>query len=317
MKTGWERESSTISRGAADLASAFDASNVTFRVLRAFGWGPLLNLGYYPFGRPVTLLNFLVTSFVLTPILRLPAAQLKLVKKAVALLDLPGGRRLLDIGCGRGTSTYIMASAFPHTQVTGVDLLADNLAVARTLYGNVPNLRYLASNAMHLDFPDRSFDRVLCLEAAFQFPDRATFLSEISRVTDAGARVAILDFMWKSDEARDSCQDARSRLVRRIWQWEDFDSVRQYQDKARANGFQVKACLDWSSHVTAPILSVFLAVAWLARRAWGRAALRGLHPLLRAITDEDWREFIEAARAHHYVYRYVQYVALVLVKNAG
>ena len=296
----------------AVVASAFDASNVTFRVLRAFGWGPLLNLGYYPFGKPLTLLNFLVTPLIFTPFLRLPAAQLKLVKKAVALLDLPGGRRVLDVGCGRGTSAYVMANAFPHAQVTGIDLLAENLAVARTLYGNVPNLRYLAGDAMNLEFPDRSFDRVLCLEAAFQFPDRGAFLSEISRVTDAGARVVIVDFMWKTDEARDVCRDERGRSVRRTWQWEDFDSVRQYQDNARANGFQVNACLDWSSHVTAPMVTVFLAVASLARWAWGRAALRGFHPLLRAITDEDWREFIGSARAHRYVHRHVQYVALVL-----
>ena len=46
---------------AGSLASAYDASDVTFRVLRAFGWGPLLNLGYYPFGKPLTLLNFLAT----------------------------------------------------------------------------------------------------------------------------------------------------------------------------------------------------------------------------------------------------------------
>jgi MPBQ/MSBQ methyltransferase len=311
MKTDWERGSNMISRAAA-LASAYDASNVTFRVLRAFGWGPLLNLGYYPFGKPLTLLNFLVTPLIFMPFLRLPAAQLKLVKKAVALLDLPGGRRVLDIGCGRGTGAYIMAYAFPHTQVTGIDLLPENLAVARTLYGNVPNLRYLAGDAMNLEFPDRSFDRVLCLESAFQFPDRAGFLSEIARVVDTGARVVIVDFMWKSDEARAICQDARSRLVQRTWQWENFDSVREYRDKAQANGFQVDACLDWSSHVTAPLGTIFAAVAGLARWAWGRAALRQYHPLLRALTDEDWQEFIGSAGAHRYVHRHVQYVALVL-----
>ncbi len=61
------------------VAAAYDASNVTFRVLRAFGWGPLLNLGYYPFGKPLTLFNFLLSPFIVTPFLRLPAAQLKLV----------------------------------------------------------------------------------------------------------------------------------------------------------------------------------------------------------------------------------------------
>jgi MPBQ/MSBQ methyltransferase len=311
MKTDWERDSNMISRAAA-VATAYDASNVTFRVLRAFGWGPLLNLGYYPFGKPLTLLNFLLTPLIFTPFLRLPAAQLKLVRKAVALLDLRGGRRVLDIGYGRGTCAYLMANAFPHAHVTGIDLLPENAAVARTLYANIPNLTYLEGDAMHLDFPDRSFDRVLCLEAAFQFPDRATFLNQLSRLVDTGGRVVIVDFMWKSDAARDICQDVRGRLVRRTWQWENFDSVCQYRENAQASGFQVTACLDWSPHVTAPLGTVFAAVAELARWAWGRAALRWYHPMLRALTDEDWQEFIRSSRAHRYVHRHVQYGALVL-----
>jgi MPBQ/MSBQ methyltransferase len=309
---GGFRTSANRAQLAAAVATAYDASNVTFRVLRAFGWGPLLNLGYYPFGRPLTLLNFLVTPLIFTPFLRLPAAQLKLVRKAVALLDVPGGHRVLDVGCGRGTSTYVMANAFPHARITGIDLLPENPAVARTLYANMPNLRYLEGDALHLDFPDRSFDRVLCLEAAFQFPERGIFLSELSRIVDARGRVVIVDFMWRSDEARDICEDARSRLVRQTWQWENFDSVRQYRDNAQANGFQVNACLDWSSHVTAPLGTVFALVATLARYTWGRAGLRWYHPLLRSLTDEDWQEFIRSSHAHRYVHRHVQYGALVL-----
>ncbi len=294
------------------VAAAYNASNVTFRVLRAFGWGPLLNLGYYPFGKPLTLLNFLVTPFIFTPFFRLPAAQLNLVRKSVALLDLRSGRRVLDVGCGRGTSSYVMANAFPHVHVTGTDLLAENLAVARTLYGNTPNLTYLEGDAMNLDFPERSFDRVLCLEAAFQFRHRARFLSELTRVVDAGARVVIVDFMWNNDEARRMCNEEKRRLVQSTWQWEDFDSVREYQHNAQENGFEVVACLDWSSHVTAPLRVIFDGVGGLAQRTWGRALLMRYHPLLRALTDEDWQEFIRSARAHKYVHRYTQYVALVL-----
>lgn len=304
----------SVSRTAAEAAigTAYNASNVTFRVLRAFGWGPLLNLGYYPFGKPLTLLNFLVTPLILTPFFRLPVAQVNLVKKSVALLDLRGDRRVLDVGCGRGTSSYMMASAFPHVQVTGIDLLAENVAVARTLYGNTSNLSYREGDAMNLDFPDRSFDRVLCLEAAFHFPDRARFLSELNRVVDAGTRVVIVDFMWKNAEARRNCDDATLRLVGSTWQWSSLDSVQEYQHNARMNGFNVEACLDWSSHVTAPLRTIFNCVAGLAQRTWGRALLVQQNPLLRALTDEDWREFARSARAHSDVQRHSQYIALVL-----
>jgi MPBQ/MSBQ methyltransferase len=300
--------------GAQAIGTAYDASYVTFRVLRAFGWAPLLNLGYYPFGTPFTFLNFLVTPFLFAPILRLPAAQLRLVQRSVALLDLPRGRRVLDVGCGRGTSAFVMACMFPHAQVAGIDVLPENVAVARTLYGNTPNLTYGVGDAMQLDVPDRSVDRVLCLEAAFHFPNRAQFLRELSRVVDTGARLVIVDFMWKDDAARASADDEYGRVVRRIWQWDTFDSVGDYLHNARVNGFAVDACLDWSSHVTAPIQTVFDCVAALCQRGWGRGLLLRLSPLLRALSDDDWREFVRAARAHRELHRRTQYTALVLTR---
>lgn len=297
------------------VAYAYNASNVTFQVLRAFGWGPLLNLGYYPFGQPLTLLNFLATPLVLSPFFRLPAAQSKLVRKAAALLDLAHGRHVLDIGCGRGTSSYLMATAFPHLRVSGVDLLAEHLAVARALYGNTPNLTYREGDALALEFPDRSFDRVLCLEAAFQFADRVRFLRELSRVVDRGGRVVVVDFMWRNDAARRVRDEAEGRFVRSVWQWEDFDTVGEYQRNARSNGFEVAACLDWSSHVTAPLRTIFAGVATLAKRKWSRDLLRRYHPPLLALTDDDWDEFIHSARAHARVHSHAQYVALVLQRD--
>jgi SAM-dependent methyltransferase len=208
----------------------------------------------------------------------------------------------------------MMASTFPHARVTAIDLLPDNVAAARTLYGNVSNLTYGVADAMQLDFPDRSFDRVLCLEAAFHFPDRSHFLRQLSRLVDRGARLVIVDFMWKDDSAHRAADDEHGELVRRIWQWDRFDSVGDYSDNARANGFAVDACIDWSSHVTAPVQTVFDCVAALSRRGWGRKLLLRLSPLLQALSDDDWEEFGRAARAHRALHQHTQYTALVLTR---
>jgi SAM-dependent methyltransferase len=300
---------------SAAIAAAYDASSVTFRVLRAFGWGPLLNLGYYRFSPPLTLLNFLVTPLVATPFFRLPAAQLRLVNKAVALLDCGAARRVLDIGCGRGTSSYLIATAFPQAHVIGLDLLPDHIAVAHTLYINTPNLAYVTGDAMQLDFADRSFDRALCLEAAFHFSDRGRFLRELARVLESGGRAVIVDFMWKNDAARRLCEDDATRLVRAAWQWENFDSVRAYQDHARASGFAIETCLDWSRHVTAPLRTIFDGVARLAGSRLGRALMTRYHPPLRTLSDDDWRDFVRAANAHRHVHSRAEYVALVLQRD--
>src|SRR5262245_42872664 len=96
-----------------DVRPAYKGDNATFQVLRAFGSGPLLNLGYYPLPPPLALLNFLVLPSALTPRLRLPAAQQNLVDRSIALLRLEPGVRVLDVGCGRGASSFAMASACP------------------------------------------------------------------------------------------------------------------------------------------------------------------------------------------------------------
>jgi len=301
-------------RGEPNISEAYDASNVTFRVLRSYGWGPLLNLGWFPFRRPFTLLNLVVTPLALVPRLRLPVAQVKLVRKSVRALQLEPASAVLDVACGRGASSFVIANEHPGTQVTAVDLLPENIAGARALYGNAPNLTYREGDASHLELPDASFDRVLCLEAAFHFPDRNRFLAELGRVVRPGGRVVIVDFMATAGADSPVWKSEAADLVRETWQWERFDSEAQYRANAEANGFRVDACRDWSAHVTMPIQSLFNLVAWLGRRRWGRRIMTIHNPMLRALTDDDWREFARSARAHKLLRANSRYMALVLAR---
>ena len=293
------------------IAQAYDASHVTFRVLRAFGWGPLLNFGYYPLAPPLTLLNFMLLPLPLTPLLNLSAAQLRLVHRSVGLLALVEGARVLDVGCGRGLSSFVMASSYPHARVSGLDLLARHVDVARTLYGNTPNLAYSRGDAMALPFAAGAFDRLLCLEAAFQFPDRGRFLGEAHRVLDAGGRAVIVDFVWR-DGGRAVGSDPDADLVRRTWRWQDLDSLDQYRRRIEHHGFALEALHDWSANVLAPLHTIAEWVAWLGGLEWGRWLLCRQNPLLRALAPGDWEDFGRVARAHTRVGRFTGYVALVL-----
>lgn len=61
-------------------------------------------------------------------------------------LDVIAGERgvtkILDAGCGSGYGSYIIAKAFPHIQVHGIDYDAKAIATAKTAY-SLPNLHYL------------------------------------------------------------------------------------------------------------------------------------------------------------------------------
>ncbi len=286
-------------------------------MLRAYGWGPLLNLGWFRFRRPFTLLNLVFTSLVFVPRLRLPAAQLGLVKRSIRLLAPDRDSAVLDVACGRGASSFTIANLHPQTQVTGVDLLPQSVDVARTLYGNAPNLTYSQGDATKLDLPAASFDRVLCLEAAFHFPDRAAFLAEVRRVLRPGGRVLIVDFMAHDDADPAIWDSGEAAIVRETWQFERFSSRAEYRANAAAAGFDVLEMRDWSAHVTEPVQSLFNLVAWLGRRRWGRRVMTIQNPLLRSLSADDWVAFGRASKAHKRVRASSSYTALVLAPSAS
>jgi SAM-dependent methyltransferase len=302
---------------AAYVGHAYDGSDVMFRVLRAYGWGPLLNLGYFPFPPPFTLLNFVLTGAVANPYFRLPMAQMRLVKESVKLLGVRRGMRLLDVACGRGTTSAMVAQVFPGTDVVGVDLLHDNVAIARRLHGDGPRLHYVRGDAQALPCASASFDRVLCLEAAFHFPDRGSFLREAARVLRPGGRMVLVDFAWRHPESRARVPTELTDVVRRTWRWDDFECLAGYRELAAANGFTVAGCHDWSRHVTAPLQLAFRVLAFLGGSPRGRRLIGAQNPLTRSLTDANWHEFRLAADAHTAVRRESRYVAFVLERDAA
>jgi len=290
-----------------NVAESYDGTNVVFRALRLATWGPtLLNLGYYRFGGGLSFLNLLSN---------MELAQQRLVRKSIDLLQVSPGDRVLDVACGRGKSSFMVQCLHPKTTVIGIDLLDRNVQVARTLFDQVSNLSYRVGNAMNLDFPDASFDRVTCLEAAFHFPDRQQFLSEVSRVLRPEGRLVLVDFAWNSDAERVHRDDPETRIVRDIWQWSDFSSIPEYERMSRTAGFRMVSSRDWSQNVTRPIQVLFERLSALGSTSWGRQILAWKNPLYRSFSIEDWEQVAHAVRGHEHVRRFSKYMAFVLEKR--
>ena len=71
--------------------------------------------------------------------------------------DLGTGKKALEIGCGIGIFTSIIARS--GADITAVDLSPD-LAERARARNPAPNIKYLVMNVEKLDFPDNSFDCV-------------------------------------------------------------------------------------------------------------------------------------------------------------
>lgn len=99
-------------------------------------------------------------------------------RDALANLDLPGRRRVLDVGCGTGELTRVLAEeAGGDARVIGLDADADLLSVARE---HAPVVR---GDARSLPFADDAVDLVVCQALLVNLADPPAAVREFSRVS--------------------------------------------------------------------------------------------------------------------------------------
>lgn len=97
--------------------------------------------------------------------------------------------RMLNIGSGEGDIDPVLAAYA--TELESGDVNADDVAHARAMNAGVPNVRYSVLNGERLDFPDASFDVVVCLEVIEHVGDPLALLAEIARVLRPGGHVLL------------------------------------------------------------------------------------------------------------------------------
>lgn len=79
------------------------------------------------------------------------------------------GSRVLDMACGCGYGSALLAERHPDKQITGIDIDPEAIAYAQANYQR-PNLRYQCANAE--TFADSSgFDSIVSLETIEHLPD--------------------------------------------------------------------------------------------------------------------------------------------------
>ena len=110
------------------------------------------------------------------------------------LLDLTSNRSgtILDVACGKGASTSYLMKYYRPEMVTGINISEKQLETARK---NAPGCAFRLMDATALDFPDGSFDTVICVEAAFHFDTREDFLKEAHRVLKPGGTLVLSDIL--------------------------------------------------------------------------------------------------------------------------
>lgn len=306
------------------IANTYACSSATFDLLRCFGWGGLLNLGWFTWPAPLGLLNLALSRGVVSPRAFLQRAQERLLDRSLRLLDAQPGEFVLDIACGRGRSTFSISHRVPRCVALGIDIDTASLRIARGLHGSpkpprrtrLPAQHFACADALQLPLADASVDRILALECAFHFMDRRRFLAECFRVLRPGGRIAVIDFAWKNLAARQAAASEPIAIVRDIWSWTDFSTRDEYESMLQSSGFTAIEIRDWSSHVTKPLASIFGTIVAMARNRIGRPILLQLNPLLEGFDDSAWTDLAESARAHASASSLSSYLGMSAVRRS-
>lgn len=120
-----------------------------------------------------------------------PAITLKWAEDLVQRAQLRAGDEVLDVACGTGVVARLAAKKMGAGHVTGLDLNAGMLAVARGVSNEGPPVNWREGSALDLPFPCFHFEVVLCQLGLQFFADQSRALREIRRVVHMSGRVAL------------------------------------------------------------------------------------------------------------------------------
>lgn len=172
----WEKESDRISQPNLVYPEYYSSQN--FHGIERGYLNPSAAVSYDP-----------ITQYVLPP-------SEAIVRQG--LIDAVRGvpRRILDLGCGTGSTTLMLKQAFPQAEVIGMDLSPYMIVIAEMKAQKAGlNIQWRHGNAEQTGFPNASFDLVTASLLFHETPPTVSqsILRESFRLLTVGGQVIVLD----------------------------------------------------------------------------------------------------------------------------
>ncbi|MGF1515799.1 MAG: methyltransferase domain-containing protein [Elainellaceae cyanobacterium] len=238
-----------------------------------FYWGEHIHLGHY--GSPPRQKDFLKAK----------SDFVHEMARWGGLDAMPPGKALLDVGCGIGGSTRILARDYGF-DATGITISPRQVSRAQELTPAGVTARFAVDDAMALSFPDASFDVVWSVEAGPHMPDKAVFARELLRVLKPGGVLVVADWNQRDDRRVPLNWWERPVMRQLLDQWAHpaFSSIEGFAERLEETGLvagQVETA-DW----TAETLPSWLDTIWqgiVKPQGWMRYGVTGFVKSVREV----------------------------------
>ena len=173
--------------------------------------------------------------------------QQELRRIFLADIQFPAGARVLEVGCGTGVLTRVIARWPGVGEVVGVDPAPSLLSRARALATELPNIRFEEADGRSLPFDAHSFDVVVFDSTLSHVPEPERALAEAHRVLRPLGWLATFDGDYSTTtvalgdhDPLQACADmTMANSVHDRW------LMRRLPSLARDRGFDV---MDFRSH---------------------------------------------------------------------
>jgi len=130
--------------------------------------------------------------------------HLDITEKTIRHMELRPGERVLDLGCGAGWATRILARLAGegpegHGQVIGIDISDEMIRRARSASKDFDNVMFVVGSAEKIPWEENFFDKVISVESFYYYPDQDRALNELFRVMAPRGRLFILINLYQDN----------------------------------------------------------------------------------------------------------------------